>query len=165
MARLAALIPSILATVRRVTMTPEAALTAYVSFFVIKPDRATSIVMSIAMLFLITVVIGVVMLVSMAIIDHPLLRVSQHRPSRGRTANERDELPPPHGTHPKPKDHGPYYSRSGPCIAAKATRWCPLRVMSVGSTRRNAPPYVRYASNTDRSFASQPTVAKCQKRL
>lgn len=56
--------------------TPEAALTAYVSFFVIKPDRATSVIMSIAMLFLVSVVIGMVLLLAMAVIDHPLLRVT-----------------------------------------------------------------------------------------
>lgn len=71
-----ALLCTLTTLVVQIYQTPEAALTVYVSFFVIKPDRATSVIMSIAMLILITVIVGVVMLVSMAVIDHPLLRVT-----------------------------------------------------------------------------------------
>jgi multidrug resistance protein MdtO len=56
--------------------TPEPALTTYLAFFVIKPDRATSVVTSIIMLLLITLVIGMVLLVTMAVIDQPLWRVA-----------------------------------------------------------------------------------------
>ncbi|MGJ7507478.1 FUSC family protein [Variovorax sp. GT1P44] len=71
-----ALMCTLATLVVEVYQTPEAALTAYVCFFVIKPDRTTSVIMSIAMLFLITVVIGVVLLVAMVVIDNPLLRVT-----------------------------------------------------------------------------------------
>jgi hypothetical protein len=45
------------------------------------------------------------------------LRARRERPSR-RAAEQCDELAPPHGGHPKARDHGSKYSsRSGPCIA------------------------------------------------
>lgn len=71
-----ALLCTLTTLVVEIYQTPEAALTAYVSFFVIKPDRATSVIMSIAMLILITLIVGVVMLVAVVVIDHPLLRVT-----------------------------------------------------------------------------------------
>lgn len=71
-----ALMCALATLVVEIYQTPDAALTAYVCFFVIKPDRTASMILSIAMLLLITGVIGVVMLVSMAVIDHPLLRVT-----------------------------------------------------------------------------------------
>jgi multidrug resistance protein MdtO len=55
--------------------TPEPALTTYLAFFVIKPDRATSVVTSIIMGLLITLVIGMALLVTMAVIDLPFWRV------------------------------------------------------------------------------------------
>jgi multidrug resistance protein MdtO len=54
--------------------TPEPALTAYVAFFLIKLDRATSVVVNVIMLILITLIIGMVFLITMAIIDEPLWR-------------------------------------------------------------------------------------------
>src|SRR5262245_53921308 len=62
-----------------------------------------------------------------------LLRPRRERPRRSRTADKRDELPSPHGAFPTAKDHGlsiAEYSRSGPCIAAKAACSCPLWVKS-----------------------------------
>jgi multidrug resistance protein MdtO len=56
--------------------TPDPALTVYVAFFVIKPDRATSVVLSVAMLIVITVVIGLIMLLAMAVADQPVWRVA-----------------------------------------------------------------------------------------
>lgn len=50
---------------------PEAALTAYVSFFVLRSDRATSIALSTAALVLATVLIGVVLLLSQSLIGRP----------------------------------------------------------------------------------------------
>src|SRR5215467_5574881 len=59
---------------------------------------------------------------------------------RCRAADERDELAPPHGAYPKAKDLELKYSRSGPCIAAKAARLCPLWVRSrLGNVRRLCP--------------------------
>jgi multidrug resistance protein MdtO len=54
--------------------TPEPALTAYVAFFLIKFDRATSVVVSVVMLLLLTLIIGTVFLITMALIDEPLWR-------------------------------------------------------------------------------------------
>lgn len=55
--------------------TPEPALTAYVAFFVMKPDRATSVVISAVLLLLITLIVGTVLLITMQVIDAPLWRV------------------------------------------------------------------------------------------
>jgi multidrug resistance protein MdtO len=70
-----ALICALTTLVAEIYQTPDPALTVYVAFFVIKPDRATSVVLSIVMLTLITVIIAVVMLVTMLVIDQPLWRV------------------------------------------------------------------------------------------
>ncbi|MDH2051613.1 FUSC family protein [Achromobacter marplatensis] len=56
--------------------TPEAALSVYIVFFLIRPDRVTNAVLAGAMLVLVTLVIGLVLLVTQASIDYPLLRVS-----------------------------------------------------------------------------------------
>ncbi len=56
--------------------TPEPALTTYIAFFVTKRDRAESVVGSIIMLLLITLIIGVVILISKAVLDYPLWRVT-----------------------------------------------------------------------------------------
>src|ERR1700733_706682 len=56
--------------------TPEPALTAYVAFFVMKPDRAASIVTSIVMLLLISLVIGLVLALAVQFIEQPLWRVA-----------------------------------------------------------------------------------------
>jgi multidrug resistance protein MdtO len=70
-----ALICALTTLVAEIYQTPEPALTAYVAFFVIKPDRATSIVVSLVMLVLITLIIGSVMVLTMLVIDQPLWRV------------------------------------------------------------------------------------------
>ncbi len=56
--------------------TPEPALTVYVVFFVMKPDRAASVVTSIVMLLLITVTLSLVMALAVEVIDQPLWRVT-----------------------------------------------------------------------------------------
>jgi multidrug resistance protein MdtO len=56
--------------------TPDPALTVYVAFFVIKPDRATSVLLSVVFLLVITVVVGITMLAAMAVVDQPLWRVT-----------------------------------------------------------------------------------------
>ena len=60
--------------------------------------------------------------------------VDRERPYRCRAAKERNELSPFHRADPKPKDHREY-SRSGPCIAAKAVRACPIWVIFVRPKR------------------------------
>ena len=71
-----ALICALTTLVVQIYQTPEPALTAYVAFFVMKPDRTTSMVISLVMMLLITLIIGIVILVSMAVIDQPLWRVT-----------------------------------------------------------------------------------------
>ena len=55
--------------------TPFAAISAYVVFFMIRPDRVTSIVLSIAMLLLVTVVLGLIIVIAIFCIDDPMWRV------------------------------------------------------------------------------------------
>ncbi|WP_241303000.1 FUSC family protein [Burkholderia stabilis] len=56
--------------------TPEAAISAYVVFFLNRADRVTSVVLAVAMLLLVTVVIGLVMGVAIFSIDYSILRVA-----------------------------------------------------------------------------------------
>jgi multidrug resistance protein MdtO len=56
--------------------TPEAAISAYIVFFLNRPDRVTSIVISIALLLLVTVIIGFVIAVAIFSINEPALRVA-----------------------------------------------------------------------------------------
>ena len=51
--------------------TPEPALTAYVGFFLLRADRATSVVLSVGLLVLATVLIGAVALLANGLIGHP----------------------------------------------------------------------------------------------
>ncbi|WP_321843679.1 FUSC family protein [Paraburkholderia bannensis] len=55
--------------------TPEAATSAYIVFFLNRPDRVTSIVMSSALFLLVTAIIGIVMVFAIFSIDVPALRV------------------------------------------------------------------------------------------
>jgi hypothetical protein len=54
-----------------------------------------------------------------------LLCPRRNRPRCRRAAQSQDELATFHRADPKPEDHAEY-SRSRPCIAAKAVRSCPL---------------------------------------
>ncbi|VBB14384.1 FUSC family protein [Burkholderia stabilis] len=56
--------------------TPEAAISAYVVFFLNRADRVTSVVLAVAMLLLVTVVIALVMGVAIFSIDYSILRVA-----------------------------------------------------------------------------------------
>lgn len=56
--------------------TPEAALTAYVVFFLNASDRATSVVTNIALTLVLTLVIALVVIVAMLVIDDPMVRVA-----------------------------------------------------------------------------------------
>jgi multidrug resistance protein MdtO len=55
--------------------TPEAATSAYIVFFLNRPDRVTSVVMSCALFLLVTAIIGIVMIFAIFSIDVPALRV------------------------------------------------------------------------------------------
>jgi multidrug resistance protein MdtO len=71
-----ALICAIATLVAEMYQTPDPALTAYVAFFVMKPDRAASVVTSIVMLLLITLIVGLVLALTVQVIDQPLWRVT-----------------------------------------------------------------------------------------
>jgi multidrug resistance protein MdtO len=55
---------------------PDAALTTYVVFFLNKPDRVTSTILSFVMLLLITIVIGFVFVAALFVVDVPMWRVT-----------------------------------------------------------------------------------------
>ncbi|AXF23094.1 fusaric acid resistance protein [Burkholderia pyrrocinia] len=56
--------------------TPEAAISAYVVFFLNRADRVTSVLLAVAMLLLVTVVIALVMGIAIFSIDYSILRVA-----------------------------------------------------------------------------------------
>ncbi|PRE62802.1 FUSC family protein [Burkholderia multivorans] len=56
--------------------TPEAALSAYVVFFMIRADRVTSIVLEVALLLIVTIVIALVLGIAIVSIDYSILRVA-----------------------------------------------------------------------------------------
>src|SRR5260370_35024172 len=90
-----ALICALTTLVVEIYQTPDPALTAYVAFFVMKPDRTTSVVLSIVMGLLISIIIGLVILVSIAVIDQTAWRaVRTAMKSFGR-------LVPASGTNPR----------------------------------------------------------------
>lgn len=71
-----ALICALTALVTSTFGTPEAAISAYIVFFLNRPDRVTSIVISLALLLLVTVIIGLVIVVAIFSINEPALRVA-----------------------------------------------------------------------------------------
>jgi multidrug resistance protein MdtO len=71
-----ALICALTILIAEIYQTPDPALTVYVAFFVMKPDRAGSVVTSIVMLLLITVIIGLVLALTVQVIEQPLWRVA-----------------------------------------------------------------------------------------
>ncbi|MEA1619954.1 FUSC family protein [Erythrobacter sp. T5W1-R] len=55
---------------------PEAALAAYVPFFMWKPDRMLSTVLAVALMVIATLLIGTVILLAMIVLDDPMWRVA-----------------------------------------------------------------------------------------
>lgn len=76
MAARIALICALTAFVTSAYGTPEAAISAYVVFFLNRPDRVLSAVLGSALLVLVTLVIGLVMVVAMFALDDPMWRVA-----------------------------------------------------------------------------------------
>jgi multidrug resistance protein MdtO len=70
-----ALICALTTLVAEIYHTPEPALTAYVVFFLNKPDRVESTILAIAFLIVISLVIGLVFLAAMVVINEPAQRV------------------------------------------------------------------------------------------
>jgi multidrug resistance protein MdtO len=71
-----ALICALTTLVVEIYQTPDAALSAYVAFFGMKPDRTGSIVANIALLLLISVLVGLVLVLAIQVIEQPLWRVT-----------------------------------------------------------------------------------------
>jgi multidrug resistance protein MdtO len=70
-----ALICALTVCVAEVYQTPDPALTVYLAFFLNREDRTISLIMSAALLVVITFVIGLILLVAMAVLDDPMYRV------------------------------------------------------------------------------------------
>src|ERR1700678_1417524 len=66
-ARIAA-VCTLTALVVQIYGTPDPALTVYVAFFMIRPDRASSVVTDLVFMVIITVVIGLIFLVAMIVV-------------------------------------------------------------------------------------------------
>jgi len=71
-----ALICALTTLVVEIYQTPEPALTAYVAFLVMKPDRAASVAAGIVMLVLISLIVGLVLAFAVQVIEQPLWRVT-----------------------------------------------------------------------------------------
>ena len=56
--------------------TPEAAISAYVVFFLNQPDRVLSVVQGLAMLVLVTLVVALITVVALFVLDDPVWRVA-----------------------------------------------------------------------------------------
>src|SRR5580698_497367 len=71
-----ALIAALTALAVEIFQTPEPALTIYVVFFLIKPARTMSVILSIVMLLLLTIILATILLLSMVVLNDPLWRVA-----------------------------------------------------------------------------------------
>ncbi len=56
--------------------TPAPALTAYLAFFLVRPDRTTSVLLTVVMTLIVTVVLGLTIVVAQAVVDIAPLRVA-----------------------------------------------------------------------------------------
>ena len=70
-----ALICALTALVSELYQTPDPALTVYIAFFLIKPDRVTSIILSVVMLTVLTMTLLIVLTTTLVVIDQPAWRV------------------------------------------------------------------------------------------
>jgi multidrug resistance protein MdtO len=70
-----ALICTLVAVFAEIYTTPEIALTVYVAFFLNKPDRTSSMLLTVAITIVITVVIGVLLVLATPVLGSPGLRV------------------------------------------------------------------------------------------
>ena len=70
-----AVICALTVLVVEIYQTPDAALTVYVVFFLNRGDRTVSIILSFALVALITVIVGFTLLVAMIVVNDPMWRV------------------------------------------------------------------------------------------
>ena len=71
-----ALICALTTLVVEIYQIPDAALTAYVVFFLNKPDRVESVILDVVFTILITLLVGLVILLAKLVLDDPLWRVA-----------------------------------------------------------------------------------------
>ena len=71
-----ALICALTTLMVQIYQTPDAALTVYVAFFLNKPDRVESVMLSVVLTLLITVVVGLILFIAMLVVDEPMWRVA-----------------------------------------------------------------------------------------
>src|SRR5882757_5506359 len=69
------LICALTGLVAEIYQTPDAALTMYIAFFLNKSDRATSLILSAALLLVITIVIAIIFVVSRVVINDAMWRL------------------------------------------------------------------------------------------
>ena len=70
-----ALICALTTLVVEMYQTPDQALTAYLAFFVMKPDRATSVIISFVLIIVMSLTLILTLLIAMAVIDDAMWRV------------------------------------------------------------------------------------------
>jgi multidrug resistance protein MdtO len=70
-----ALICTLTTLVAEIYQTPDPALTAYVAFFLNRPERTTSLILSIAFMLIITVILTLILFVTILVLDDPMWRV------------------------------------------------------------------------------------------
>src|SRR5215471_1344280 len=70
-----ALICTLVAVFAEVFKTPEIALTVYVVFFLNKPDRTSSMLLTVAIVIVITIVVGILLSIAPPLLANPGLRV------------------------------------------------------------------------------------------
>lgn len=71
-----ALICALTTLVTQIYQTPDPALTAYVAFFINRPGRTPSLIMSVALTVVVSIVIAIVFLVAQGVADDPMWRVA-----------------------------------------------------------------------------------------
>lgn len=62
--------------VAQIYETPDPALTIYITFFLNKPDRTTSLIMNVAFVIIITILIGIVFLIADHVLNDPAGRLA-----------------------------------------------------------------------------------------
>jgi multidrug resistance protein MdtO len=70
-----ALICTLTTLVTEIYQTPDAALTAYIAFFLNRPERTTSLILSVAFVLIITVILTLILFVARLVLDDPMWRV------------------------------------------------------------------------------------------
>ncbi len=70
-----ALICTLTTVVLEIYQTPSPAVTAYLVFFLNRPDRVTSVIVNVALVILLTIVIGLVFGAALVVLDDPMKRV------------------------------------------------------------------------------------------